>query len=298
MQDVTLSLLLAVVGFVGATLAGLAGVGGGIVVVPLLMTGPDWLGVPPFPMTTVAGLTSVQVLVASLLALAIHARKATFQSHIAVPMAIASAVGSGAGAVSTGWLPPDALEVVFAALCLVGGGMMLWPSGRDGEETAANAPDVSRTRAVVLAGSVGVLSGLVGAGGAFLLVPLMRTVLGMPLRVVVSTSLVTVAAAALSGTLGKAWTGQIAFASAAWLIPGTLIGAPLGAIWSHRIPTRTLRILLALLILFSGLRLGMAVFQKPPSEMARAAGFSTRRSAVMAWYCSTTPSAVPIRSTP
>ncbi|MEB3188557.1 MAG: sulfite exporter TauE/SafE family protein [bacterium] len=257
----TLSVLLVAVGFVGATLAGLVGVGGGIVLVPLLITVPGWLGLPGFDLARVAGMTSVQVLVASALALGIHARKAGFHLQVAVPMAIASAAGATLGGLASGAIAPGVLEVVFATLCLLGGVLMLVPASGDHDESDAIPATFSRPIAVAMAAAVGALSGLVGAGGAFLLVPLMRTGLGLPLRVVVSTSLVTVAAAALFGTLGKSLTGQVDLASAAWLVVGTLAGAPLGAVLSHRFRVATLRTLLAGVILLSAARLWMTILR-------------------------------------
>ncbi|MFN3429495.1 MAG: sulfite exporter TauE/SafE family protein, partial [Candidatus Sericytochromatia bacterium] len=95
--------------------------------------------------------------------------------------------------------------------------------------------------AAAIAGGVGVISGLLGAGGAFLMVPLMRTVLKLPLRLIIGTSLGIVLASAVSGTIAKALTGQIPWVPAGSLVLGALLGAPLGAKVSHRVPTPLLR---------------------------------------------------------
>ncbi|MNT76548.1 Sulfite exporter TauE/SafE [compost metagenome] len=95
---------------------------------------------------------------------------------------------------------------------------------------------------------VGVLSGMLGAGGAFLLTPLMRSVLGLPMRLIIANSLAVVFLSALSATATKALTGQIPYAQAALLVAGALAGSPLGARASLRAPVKALRWAMALVI--------------------------------------------------
>ena len=114
------------------------------------------------------------------------------------------------------------------------------------EDGGAELPaDFRPGAAAAIAGGVGVISGLLGAGGAFLLAPLMRTVLKLPLRLIIGTSLGVVLVSAVSGTAAKALTGQIPWVPAGFLVLGALLGAPLGAQVSHRVPAQALRWLLA-----------------------------------------------------
>jgi uncharacterized membrane protein YfcA len=102
----------------------------------------------------------------------------------------------------------------------------------------------------------GFLTGLFGVGGGFIIVPALVTVLGLPLRSAVATSLLVIAltsTAALAAHLATgtiAWTLTLAFASAA--AAGVLVGRRL----RDRLPVRTLRsgfavVLLAVAVLVS-----------------------------------------------
>jgi uncharacterized membrane protein YfcA len=91
-----------------------------------------------------------------------------------------------------------------------------------------------RVAAIVVGATVGLGAGLVGAGGAFFLIPAMLYGLKVPVRVTVGTSLAVVAASSLAGLVGKAVTGQVDWLLAAGLVAGALPGSRLGAYVSQR----------------------------------------------------------------
>jgi uncharacterized membrane protein YfcA len=100
----------------------------------------------------------------------------------------------------------------------------------------------------LMALAVGLLAGAVGAGGAFLMMPLMIYVLRIPPRDAVGTSLAIVLAGALAGTAGKLFTGQIPGWPALALVSGALPAAQLGAAASQKLRAGQLKWLLAALI--------------------------------------------------
>ena len=83
--------------------------------------------------------------------------------------------------------------------------------------------------AVLLAFVVGIGSGIVGAAGGFLLVPIMLVVLGIPTRMTIASSLAITFISSIGGTIGKLMTGQVEYYPALILIVSSLIAAPLGA---------------------------------------------------------------------
>ena len=64
-------------------------------------------------------------------------------------------------------------------------------------------------KALLVCAAVGLAAGLVGAGGAFLLVPLLMVVVGLPIRITIGSSLAITALAATAGVAGKVVTGQV-----------------------------------------------------------------------------------------
>ncbi len=222
--------LLVVLGFGGAFVAGLVGVGGAIVMIPLLLYVPPLFGLGTLDIHTVAGITIVQVAAAAVSAVAGHRSHVDRRLFVAVggPMIGGSFLG---GTVSAG-LDPIVLRGVFATLACLAATVMLGLRDRLPETSTARTPHL--TLAALIGGGVGVLAGLVGAGGAFVLVPLLVHGLRVPLRTVIGTSLTVVAAAAVAGLVGKALTGQVDWPLAAALVAGALPAGRFGAWVSHR----------------------------------------------------------------
>jgi ferredoxin len=154
--------------------------------------------------------------------------------------------------------PEAVLEAVFATLALAAALMMLLLRGRIVAEVDGQ-PTFNAALATVIGGSVGLLAGLVGAGGAFILIPLMLHVLRIPLRVVVGTSLAIVAASALAGLAGKALTGQVDWLLALGLVVGALPGGRLGSYVSHRTRVSWLATILGLVIAFVAARMWLEI---------------------------------------
>jgi uncharacterized membrane protein YfcA len=139
------------------------------------------------------------------------------------------------------------MAVIGAALMLVKRGEGL---ERPGEPLHFNKP-----LAVVIALSVGLFGGMAGAPGAFILSPLMMTVLKIPTRITIGSTLGIVLLSALAASIGKLATGQVPLEATAVAVLASLPGAYIGSLLSHRLRTRTLRAILAALIGGVGLQM-------------------------------------------
>jgi hypothetical protein len=121
-----------------------------------------------------------------------------------------AAVGSLVGGVASRWLPGSMLLAVFAAKASLGVALM-WvaPRAQDDRSPMADMAPFHRPLALLTGGGVGLGAGLVGAGGAFLRVPLLITVIGIPTRITIGSSLAITRWTATAVLLGKLVTGQI-----------------------------------------------------------------------------------------
>ncbi|MBQ3301458.1 MAG: sulfite exporter TauE/SafE family protein [Eggerthellaceae bacterium] len=93
----------------------------------------------------------------------------------------------------------------------------------------------------LIGASAGIISGFVGVGGGFIMVPLMLSVVGLPMRLASGTSLVAVTILALPATVTQAMLGNIDYLAGIAVACGSIPGAVLGASLSKRLPERTLR---------------------------------------------------------
>lgn len=221
---------------------GLIGGGGSILTVPVLVYA---LGVEP---REAVAMSLAVVGATSLIGAGLHHRRGTVRVPAALLFAGAGVVSSFLGSGLTWRVSPRALLLSFAALMLVVGARML---------TAKAAPAQERRREqpvrVVLAGfAVGFLTGFLGVGGGFLVVPALILFAGLDMREAVGTSLLVIAinsAAALAGHLAHGGfhaglAGLVAVLAAGGALAGTHL--------SHRVSAGALRRGFAVFVLAVG----------------------------------------------
>lgn len=248
------ALILFGLAFCGAFVSGLVGVGGAIVMIPLLYYVPPLLGAGELPIQQVAGLSMTQVLAAALVGTWSHGRHAFIHRRLALTGGPAMAAGSLLGALGSSHVSARALLATFAVMATVALPLMfLSPADPPGGDTREHV-EFSRAAAVAYCGSIGLVAGLVGAGGAFLLVPVLVGLMRIPMRVSIGTSLAMVGISAVTGFLGKALTGQVPLGPAVTVVLASLSGAPLGGRVSRRVPVAVLRGVLVSIITLVMLR--------------------------------------------
>lgn len=111
-----------------------------------------------------------------------------------------------------------------------------------------DAPSVSRRELAigfVLGFFVGIASGYVGVGGGFILVPLMISVMHVPMRLTSGTSLIAVMILAVPGVITQAFLGNINWLAGIAVACGSIPGAAFGARLVPYVPERTLRFMFA-----------------------------------------------------
>lgn len=242
-------------GFSAAFLSGLVGVGGAIVLIPLLLLVPPFVGVGSIEIATVTGISIVQVTAATVAAVWGHRGSGYIDRDLVVTLGLTMTIASFIGAAASSAFPGFVLEAVFASLAAFAAVLMLVRRAPEVRATTPDAVTFDRGRAVVVGLAVGLLAGFVGAGGAFLLVPLSLHVLGLPMRTVVASTLLIVAVSSGAGMVGKALTGQVDWILAGALVLGALPGGRIGAYVSQRTHPARLRLVLGVVILIVAIRM-------------------------------------------
>jgi hypothetical protein len=162
---------------------------------------------------------------------------------------MAMALGSLTGALASKHVPAGFILVVFAVMATSAAGLVAVRMEALERPIFAEHVRFDRWRAALVCLAVGIGAGLVGAGGAFLLVPLLVTVVGIPLRITIGSSLGITALAATAGLVGKLATAQVPWLPAIAVAAGAMPGAQLGAYVSRRLPPRMLKAALFVVVL-------------------------------------------------
>jgi uncharacterized membrane protein YfcA len=152
----------------------------------------------------------------------------------------ASAAGALAGGALARFVPGELLIAAFAAVMLATG-VAMWRGPSAGRPTGAARPERHPVRSAVDGVVVGGVTGLVGAGGGFLIVPALVLLGGLPMREAVGTSLLVIALNSLAGFTGYLSHAAIDFGLALAVTGAALVGSVAGAVVSRRVDPARLR---------------------------------------------------------
>jgi uncharacterized membrane protein YfcA len=210
---------------------GLLGGGGSILTVPMLMAVQ---GLPE----RLAMATSLAVVVSTaLVSLLPHWRAGNVALRPGLTFAGISAIGAlGGGAVSQ-FIPGQALIIGFALVMAVTGLTML----RDRRAAPTVVQPAKPVRTALAALAAGSLTGLVGAGGGFVIVPALSLLVGLPMRQAVGTSLLIIALQGVAGLVGQLGHTPLEFSAVAPLALASAVGSLIGARFSTAVPAATLK---------------------------------------------------------
>ncbi len=252
-------ILIGGLGFFTGFLSGLLGIGGGIVMAPLLLYIPPLFGFEPLSMRIVAGLTIVQGLLGCLSGALSHRRFRFVSDRLTLYMGTSIFLAAMAGGVGSSYVSNEILLFLFAALALSASFLMLIPVKGDSEYPDVECLNFHRGRAVIAASGVGFLGGLVGQGGSFILIPLMTSFVQIPTRIAIGSNLAIVLLSSIAGFIGKATTGQITWLMTIPIVLTVIPAARLGSHVSRKTPVYRLRQALAVLIAAAAIRIWVSV---------------------------------------
>jgi uncharacterized membrane protein YfcA len=258
-----LVVFVALAGGLGGVLAGLLGVGGGIVIVPVLEFALGAAGVPPeVRMHLAVGTSLASIIPTALSSSRAHRRRGAVDEQVArlwIPPIVA---GAALGAAGAAFVSGDALRAVFGVVALaMAAVMLLRPDPQASSAGGAVTPGPRSWPA-----GIGFVSALMGIGGGTLSVPALSR-RGLPIHRAVGTSAwlglwiampAAVGFASLGLGRGGLPSGSLGFVSLpglAVLVPASVLAAPIGARIAHWLSRRALRGAFGVFLLLARLRM-------------------------------------------
>ncbi|MEP7765432.1 sulfite exporter TauE/SafE family protein [Sanguibacter sp. 25GB23B1] len=256
--SVVVALLLAVL--VGISL-GLLGGGGSILTVPIL--------------TYVLGMDPQEAIAASLfivgttsaVSVISHGRAGRVRWRMGLVFGTAGMAGAFTGGLVGGYIPGTVLMLLFAVMMVATATAMI----RNGKGSSEPEAPPSRPLArIVLDGfAVGVATGLVGAGGGFLVVPALTLLGGLPVAVAIGTSLLVIAMKSYAGLAGYLFTVQIQWPIVLAFTAIAIAGSFVGTMLAGRIPEKALRKGFGIFVLVMGV---VVLSQELPAVLSLVTG--------------------------
>lgn len=249
------TLLLVILGFCSGLLGALTGIGGGVLLTPILAL---HFGIP---IRQAIGTSLVAVITTSAASSSVHLQRHTTDIRLGMTLELATSFGAAVTAYLVGYFNRNALEALFAAFLLYSAIMILSRGGKvkDADETTeflngevVIPPYEPKRYPLGLAASLvaGALSGLLGIGGGPIKVPVMYIFMSVPLMVATATSNFMIGVTGAASAIVYYRRGDILIHYAAPLAVGVFLGSLLGARLAPRIHTKVVVYLLVVIMFY------------------------------------------------
>ena len=268
MIDFSPWLLIALGGATGLV-GSLLGLGGGVFLVPLLTLA---LGVP---IRAAIAASLVSVIATASASSTVNLDRGLVNMRLGMVLEVATSIGGLAGGFTAALLSQRQLFVLFGVTLAVMGLVMALRSGRR-NVIADTGVDPGRLGGRILEGqtsyvyrmkrlplalgaslAAGAISGLLGLGGGIIKVPILNAFCGIPIRVAAATSAFMIGVTAAASSFLYFGRGDVVLPLAAAIALGALPGSLLGAQLTHRVQARSLKVLMAVVLLVVGAQMAL-----------------------------------------
>lgn len=252
MADLTLVISLLTTGLTAGMLGGLLGIGGGVVALPILV----FIFGYPLPVAIGTNITAVILTAAS--GTAGHIKLKNVDYSTAKIVASGGALGAAVGSQiflyieNRLWVLNLILGFAFLSVSI----RMVYEGvvKRSGSERRIQRFFGSAVVKVAVGFIIGLMTGVVGLGGGYALVPTFIYLLGFPIKIAVGTSLMSLLGMAVVSGIFKLYEGVVDVTAALFLGIGSITGAQLGVRLTRIIPSWAIRAIFGVVFLYVSLR--------------------------------------------
>ena len=271
-MDLVTSALLVLLGLFSGFLGGLLGVGGGIIVVPILIL------VFNLRAQQAVGTSLVMIIFTALSATFAYSRQKRLDWRVGLMGAVVTVPGAVVGAYLTQFFSSNSLTIIFGLFLFFIAASMFRQSNRTASRE--KKPEVKKDQgskrwvwkrkivdaygnlfqydasiytglALLFVG--GLASGFFGIGGGLIVVPILAGIVGLPMHIAVATSMLTMIFTSVSGVATHIMLGHVLLEYAAPIVVGIVVGAQVGARTAKRLRSVSLERVFALVVVVIGI---------------------------------------------
>jgi len=236
------------IGIFGGFISGLVGIGGAIIIYPMLLLLPPLVGLPTYSAYIASGLTSSQVFFSTLSGSFKAYKNKDFSRTLVLNMGSGMIIGSILGAILANLINVQFVNMVYIIIALLALILMFIKVAPSTSHIKFN-----RLLLITIGGIIGLVSGIVGAGGAFIIIPVL--LVKLPMNTVVTNSIVIAFISSIGAFIIKLLQGYIPVNSAIPLILGSILFTPLGMKIGQKIPDYIQKMIVSILIVIAIIKL-------------------------------------------
>jgi uncharacterized membrane protein YfcA len=253
------SLLLVVLGYAAGVLGAMAGLGGGILIVPTLVV---FFNVP---LPQAIGTSLISVIATSTATTAIHVERHLTDIRLGITLELATTIGAAIAAILAHHIHRTTLALLFVAFLVYSAASLMrrmWSSRSQPHEPEPETYEVKHYPVGLAASLIaGGMSGLLGIGGGPIKVPAMYLMMGVPLRVATATSNFMIGVTAAASAYIYYGHGNIRLDISAPLLVGVFLGSISGARLAPRIAARYIQLLLIVIMMYLSVQMLVRVIE-------------------------------------
>lgn len=260
-------IIIAIVGLVSAVFGSIVGLGGGIIIVPMLLLVCEPLLHVPIDHATAVGVSLTVLIVTALSSTRAYAKKQLVDFRSGFLLFATSGPAAMLGSFLTNALPMKTFQLSFGCFMLAMAALLIardymkplhikWPVQRTFVDQAGVQHTYGYRVSLLLAVGfcVGLVSGLFGIGGGSLFVPVMVLLFRFPAHLATATSMFVIFLSALTGSSVQIALGNVDWLLVALLVPGAWFGGKLGALIASKMSGKALLWLLRITLLLFAIR--------------------------------------------
>ena len=247
---VTSMIIMLLIGIFGGFISGLVGIGGAIIIYPMLLLLPPLVGLPTYSAYIASGLTSSQVFFSTLSGSFKAYKTKDFSRTLVLNMGSGMIIGSILGAILANLINVQFVNMVYIIIALLALILMFIKVAPSTSPIRFN-----RLLLITIGGIIGLVSGIVGAGGAFIIIPVLLVIFKLPMNTVVTNSIVIAFISSIGAFIIKLLQGYIPVNSAIPLILGSILFTPLGMKIGQKIPDYIQKMIVSILIVIAIIKL-------------------------------------------
>jgi uncharacterized membrane protein YfcA len=232
---------LILVGIFIGTMSGFFGIGGGIILVPILLV----LG---FDIKDAIGISIIQMVFSSVYGSYLNHKKGSLIVGEGIFVGFGGFIGGYLGGYVTAYVSDTILQFTFFGLLLFALFRLFFSQNHEDE---AQTKTLSKALLFSIGVVIGVFAITLGIGGSIILTPLLVGLLDYPLKKAVSAGLFFVAFSSISGMIARLTSGTIDFENGLTVAVASLLGVALGIWFKDKVTSKNHKILLLLLYVFA-----------------------------------------------
>lgn len=248
-MDLFFYLFLFITGIVVGIFSGLLGIGGALLMFPILLYLPAFINLPSISVHMITGITSMQTTFGTAAAAYFHHKTGNVNGKLVINIGIGIALGAFIGSIVSKYMSGIVLIWIYVVVLIIAAILLMMRKSDFDDDLDHSRIKDSRIMFFMFGFVIGLPCGILGLAGSVIIIPLLNTLFDVPIKICISSGTHIAFIASFITFIGKALTGQLELISAIIISISATIGAFIGTQLNKKADPEVLKKLLLVIII-------------------------------------------------